>query len=89
MGPTNQIPKVPKRALRASIADAPVHHDDDILADEDYIPISSDASPAVHDGSRQVVLSPEQNKVLQMVRQRQNVFFTGSAGSFPLQLPKL
>ena len=33
-----------------------------------------------NDTSQRLILSPEQTKVLQMVQQGRNVFFTGSAG---------
>lgn len=39
-------------------------------------PLSGAGMPA----TSEVVLSPEQLRVLQMVRERQSVFFTGSAG---------
>ena len=66
-GPTNQA----TRMLNTS-SDTPVR--EDILTKE--LP----DGPSSSGSSQRVALSPEQIKILQMVREGRNVFFTGSAG---------
>jgi hypothetical protein len=75
-GSNNQIPD---QELHASVD---VH--DDFAAEEDCISLPPDESASLGGVSSRVVLSSEQTKVLQMVQQGRNVFFTGSAGSLPL-----
>lgn len=73
---------IPKPAPRAS---EDVHAHDDLIAKEGHNSIPLDIPDISNEVPHQVVLSPEQTKVLQMVRRGRNVFFTGSAGSLSLR----
>jgi hypothetical protein len=87
-GPSNQMstqtlyPSVGVPVMREVEHQAVLIHDD-FPTRKEYPSIPPDTSASL--GSldnlpHQVILSPEQSKVLQMVQQGKNVFFTGSAG---------
>jgi hypothetical protein len=76
-GLSNQIPA----QTRKPQGDVRVHNERGEEKDHSIVSSNIPLDDASHHG--RFILSPEQTTVLEMVRHRKNVFFTGSAGLLP------